>query len=101
MYSYQTEREKVFTEAGQVLFLKIRDKTHELVRLAGAVKLGRIVHGMSGGDTWLQMACIDRLVELKEVVEVPQERVQGQDRVFCWPADYVDTTPWVKPRMAT
>jgi hypothetical protein len=34
------------------------------------------------GDTWLHLACVDRLVDLKEIKEITNENVAGQHRVF-------------------
>jgi hypothetical protein len=34
------------------------------------------------GDSWTMLACMDRLVELGEIREVPQSGVAGQDRIF-------------------
>lgn len=81
MYSYEDEKKNVFTEDGQVLFLKIRDKTKLLLKQSGAVMLSHIVQGTLG-NSWTQLACVDRLVELNEIVEVIQEGVMTQHRVF-------------------
>lgn len=82
MYNYQKEREKVFTERGQEMFLKIRDNVHRLLKHSGAVMLENAISGVTG-DTWLMLACIDRLVELKEIREIVQQgEVAGQHRIF-------------------
>ena len=82
-YSYATEREKVFTEDGQVMFLKIRDKARSLIEQAGAVTAGNL---MVTGDGWTALACMDRLVELGELVEVPNPVSKwGQHRIFVRP----------------
>lgn len=78
MYNYQTERPTLFTEEGQIVFLKIRDKAHELLKKSGAFKLSNVITG----DTWLAMVCVDRLVELAEIREVTNATICGQDRVF-------------------
>lgn len=78
MYDYQTEREKIFTDDGQRRFLRIRDKANELLELAGCFRMDRV---LASGDTWENMACVDRLVELGEIVEVPQKTL-GQYRIF-------------------
>ena len=82
-YSYQTQRHWVFTENGQVMFLKIRDEAKRLLDQSGAVMSGKLLIG--SGDVWNMLACIDRLVELKELIELPQERCAGQHRVFIGP----------------
>lgn len=82
-YSYQAERPWVFTEEGQVAFLKIRDKAKELLALSGAVMSGKLLIGT--GNVWSMLACIDRLVELKELIEIPQDNCAGQHRIFIAP----------------
>lgn len=78
-YEYQTEKPKLFTESGQVQFLRIRDTARDLITKAGAVQMGKLLCG----DSWQAMACVDRLVELNELREVTQQgSVAGQDRVF-------------------
>jgi hypothetical protein len=81
MYSYQAERANVFTESGQEMFLKIRDKSKVLLSQAGAFRMSNVMHGCSG-STWTMLACVDRLVELKEITELQIGEVAGQDRVF-------------------
>lgn len=85
-YEYQTERAELFTEHGQIMFLKVRDEAHRLLRIAGAFRAQEILKAAGTGSTWTQMACIDRLVELKEIVELPRT---------CWAQYKVYTTPEV------
>ena len=81
-YDYQTERPKLFTEEGQVMFLKIRDTTKRLLAMAGAAQSGKMMGGCTG-DSWTMLACIDRLVELNEIREVSAPgSTAGQHRVF-------------------
>lgn len=82
MYHYETERPKIFTEEGQRMFLQIRDRVKGLLKQAGAVSMEAAISG-STGSSWEMLACVDRLVELGELREVPQERRHAaQDRVF-------------------
>jgi hypothetical protein len=81
MYNYQTEKPKIFTEDGQETFLKIRDKVHHLLKQSGAVMMQNAISGVTG-DVWLHLACVDRLVELKEIREITKDDVAGQYRVF-------------------
>lgn len=85
-YNYQAERPFVFTEDGQVMFLSIRDRAHALLKEAGAVMSGPLMRGLTG-DSWAMLACIDRLVELKELREITGDDVAGQHRVFVSPRD--------------
>lgn len=82
MYDYQTQRPNVFTEDGQVMFLRIRDRTKQLLKQAGAVRLEEMIQG-STRDTWDMLACVDRLVELGEIREISQPiGTPGQMRIF-------------------
>lgn len=81
MYEYEKEKQYVFTEHGQVLFIQIRDRAKSLIRQAGAARLHEIVKE-SSGDSWHMMACVDRMVELGELREIKQDGVAGQFRVF-------------------
>lgn len=80
MYKYETEKSKLFTEEGQITFLKVRDHTHRLVAEAGAVRMDKAVN-VACGDAWLLLACVDRMVELGELEEVTTQGF-GQHRVF-------------------
>lgn len=81
MYNYQTEKQKIFTEEGQEMFLKIRDKVQHLLEQSGAVMMQNAISGVTG-DSWQMLACVDRLVELKEIREITGNNVAGQHRVF-------------------
>lgn len=82
MYAYQTERPKLFTEDGQVLFLKIRDRAQQLLREAGAFRAQECWKEIGVGDSWMFIACLDRLVELREIRELPDVKAPSQHRVF-------------------
>lgn len=82
MYNYTTQKKNLFTEEGQVLFLKIRDNAQLQLKGAGAFRMDCVLAGCTG-DGWDMMACVDRLVELQEVYEVTAGRnVPGQYRIF-------------------
>lgn len=81
MYNYQTEKKELFTESNQETFLKIRDRVRLLLKQSGAVTMERAI-SESTGNCWLLMACVDRLLELKEIREITKENVAGQHRVF-------------------
>ena len=81
-YHYATQKPKVFTEEGQVMFLKIRDQTKRLLAQSGAAMCEKMTAGCTG-DGWDMLACVDRLVELGEIVEVPNTTSRaGQHRLF-------------------
>jgi hypothetical protein len=79
MYSYEQERAYLFTEDGQVRFLKIRDKIRATITQSGAFRLREL-----GIVSWPDIACVDRMVELKELVELKRD-CWGQYRVFTTP----------------
>ena len=82
-YNYQTERAEIFTEAGQVSFLAIRDKVKNMLRISGAFQMGNAIEAGRSGSSWTFMACVDRLVELGEIVEItPPNSCAGQYRTF-------------------
>ena len=81
MYNYQTEKQRIFTEDGQEMFLKIRDNVQRLIKQSGAVMMANAINCV-GGDSWMMLACVDRLVELREIREVTGIYVAGQHRVF-------------------
>lgn len=81
-YDYATERPRIFTEDGQSMFLKIRDATKYLLESAGAARFQEITRKVTG-DSWMMIACVDRLVELGEIREITApSSVAGQNRVF-------------------
>lgn len=84
-YDYATERHYVFSEKGQAHFLYIRDLSKHLLKEAGAVMCDRLlVLGPRGCATsWEMLACVDRLVELGELQEIPNiVSSAGQHRIF-------------------
>jgi hypothetical protein len=82
-YNYTTQRSYIFTEQGQVDFLKIRDAAKKMLKECGAFREMELLSKAGGGDSWDHMACIDRLVELGEIQRLPRE---------CWRQYSVYTT---------
>lgn len=85
-YVYEEQKEELFTDDGQKMFLKIRDKAHRLLKEAGAFRQQEVISDCGGGDSWTMIACVDRLVELGEIVELQRN---------CWSQYKVYTTPKV------
>ncbi len=84
MYVYKQEKPLLFTEDGQVMFLKIRDRVRFLLKEAGAFTMESAIKDCTG-STWSMLACVDRLVELGEIRELTtQGTVPGEYRVFTW-----------------
>ena len=81
-YSYKRDRKYLFTEAGQVDFLKVRDHVHKILKKSGAITMGRATDPITGVN-YEQWACVDRLVELGEIIEiVPVKKLFYNERVF-------------------
>ena len=81
-YSYEEMRPEVFTDNGQKMFLKIRDRAHKLLNESGTCQLGSMISGCTG-DSWTMIACVDRMVELGEIKEIPNPfSGAGQHRIF-------------------
>jgi hypothetical protein len=80
MYEYAEQKEWVFSEEGQKQFLSIRDRVKKLIASSGAVTMEKAIQGETGVN-WNMMACVDRLVELHEIFEVPSDRA-AQFRIF-------------------
>lgn len=70
-YTYQEEKPKLLTDDGQRLFLRFRDRAQSLLKASGAVRAHELMSGFSG-DSWVLLACVDRLVELGELRLIEQ-----------------------------
>lgn len=81
-YDYQTERHKIFTDDGQRLFLCVRDRVDLLLGVAGAARMQEIMNLGVTHVSWEALACVDRLIELGELLELPSSSIVGQHRVF-------------------
>lgn len=83
-YVYTEQKQGLLTDEGQRLFLKVRDKAKQLLKDAGAFRLQECISGFSG-DSWQMIACLDRMVEIGEIIEVtPHSKVHhwAQNRIF-------------------
>jgi len=69
MYKYEDLKPRVFLEENQKQFLDFRDKVNDVLEISGAFTQEAITRGMSG-DSWLHLAYIDRLVELRKIKKV-------------------------------
>lgn len=86
-YVYEQEKTRLFSEENQKLFLEIRDKSKQMLDAQGAFRYIELVKGFTG-DSWLIMACVDRLVELKDIVPL-------RDPKTCWSQYQVYSTAQV------
>lgn len=78
-YKYEDHREGLFTEQGQLTFIKVRDKVKYLLETVGAFRLEE-----ASICSWEEIACVDRMVEIGELIEFKRE-CWGQYRVFTTP----------------
>ncbi len=80
MYNYKEQRNKIFTDEGQKDFLKLRDKVNKLLDISGAFMIENVL-GVNV-NTDMTLTCIDRIVELGEIIEIKRDGVFAQHRVF-------------------
>jgi hypothetical protein len=80
-YNYQEQRPQLFTESGSNTFIQIRDNVQKIVEKSGAIRMQEAIRGVSG-DSWVMLACVDRMVELGELREISQQSIPGQHRIF-------------------
>lgn len=85
-YDYAIQRQNIFTEDGQRLFLQVRDSVKEHIEISGAVRFDKIKVKSGGYNSFDLIACVDRLVELGEIVELPRLG-------YLWQQYKVYTTP--------
>lgn len=82
IYVYEKQRQNLFTDEGQRMFLRVRDWVGLRLNDAGAFRMQEAMSAAGGGDSWDMLACVDRLVELGEIREVTRGACAGQHRVF-------------------
>ena len=81
MYEYQKERPYVFTDEGSRKFLEVFKAAERCFTIAGAVTAGRLLEAAGSGDSWQNMAVVDRLLEIGAAEEIPRS-CAWQHRVF-------------------
>lgn len=78
-YDYTVERKNLLSESGIATLLRVRDTVKDHLKKSGAFRLQE-----AGISDWLQIAAVDYLVEIKELVEFERD-CWGQFRVFTSP----------------
>jgi len=73
MYDYKDFKPELFKEKNQEDFLKIRDGIKATITIAGCITMEKAIGFARGGDSWLRMAMVERLVELGDIEEVKTE----------------------------
>lgn len=81
MYNYELEKKCVFTDVGQRNFIKVRDFAMKAFEQAGAVTAGKLMEQSHMGESWQDMAIVDRLIELGEAYVLGEE-LAWQHRVL-------------------
>lgn len=81
-YKYEEMRHKVFTEEGVAMLIKAREMVQRAISVSGAVMASNIIEVMGCGDSWVQLAVIDYLIESRVIREVTPPETWGQNRVF-------------------
>jgi len=81
MYKYEEIKDQLFKDNGQKILFEVRDNVNKILSQYSSVMMQDAIKGCLG-DTWLMLACVDRLVELGELIEVSRANCAGQHRVF-------------------
>ncbi len=83
MYKYSEHKEALLTDDGQRMFIRGRDEVLKLLSDNGdSVLMGRAMELFRANDSWLKMACVDRMVEIRDLREISGDNVAAQHRVF-------------------
>jgi len=81
LYNYTVEKPRIFTEEGQVIFLKIRDRINEFIKTSGAFRADKVLSNITG-TSFQHRACLDRMIELGEIVCLSSDEIWGQYKVY-------------------
>ena len=81
-YVYEKEKEWLGSLEGQRDLLRVRDWVQTTLRTTGAFTLGKAINASKAGDSFKSIACVDRLVELGEIEEVPGQDCSSQYRIY-------------------
>ena len=85
-YNYEQQKPGLFDDIGQRRVIAVRDHVLSTLHISGAITMARAMDGAGTGDTYAQMAAVDRLVELGDIEEVALAKVpMGQHRIFRLP----------------
>jgi len=92
LYRYEDLKPKLFTEAGRKALEETRVVVASLLMSRSRCTLDEVLtNSHMVGDSWLPIACVDRMVELGELHEMPTPtRQTGQERQFMRPEWHQD-----------
>lgn len=65
-YNYELIKPQLFTEQGVKMLMSMKDQVNRLLFTAGAFTTEKVTRTVTG-DSWLQLACLDYLVESGEI----------------------------------
>lgn len=85
MYNYSEQKTSIFTEDGITMFIKVRDGVRDTLSKSGAITMDAAMRFAGSGSSWAMMACVDRLVETKELTEINYGECCSQHRIFVSP----------------
>jgi hypothetical protein len=80
-YDYASFQKWLNSLESQREVLKVLHWANELFERAGAATWDKLTRPLLG-DTWQQMAVVDRLVELGELQLIDQSEVAAQNRIY-------------------
>jgi hypothetical protein len=61
----------------------VRDKAYDLTSTSDCATFSKVMGGATG-DSWLILACVERLIELEEFIEIPNPISSwAQHRIIC------------------
>lgn len=84
-YNYLIEKPYTLTDEGSADVISVKNFIDKGIAAYGAVRMQEIMSKCKFHtcESWERIACVDRLIELKEISEVTKDiRVAGQYRVF-------------------
>ncbi len=81
-YRYEAERPWLFTEEGATELIRARDKILAAAKQNGCIRAGEAFKHMHAGDSWKNLAILDRLVELGDLVVVGHSARAAQHTLY-------------------
>lgn len=81
-YEYSEQKPYVFTDQGSRDVIRVFRFADGCFKFSGAATAGVLMNKAETSSSWEKMACVDRLVEMGEIREIPQAGCFWQHRVF-------------------
>lgn len=80
-YEYANARYTIFTDSGVQMLISLRDQVKAKSAAAGAVRFEKLSFT---GSSWTALACMDYMIERKDIVRINQGNVAAHDELYCW-----------------